>query len=93
MFRKDLLTLLLDNPMTLSALARKLECSPREVDEDLRHLLKSIEHTEHEAVVQPAVCLKCRFQFDESKLRKPGKCPNCKSSWIRPAEISFEKRE
>jgi predicted transcriptional regulator len=41
MFRKDLIDMLLHNPMSIRDIARALELSPRDVEQDIRHLLKS----------------------------------------------------
>ncbi|HYE30506.1 MAG TPA: transcriptional regulator [Methylomirabilota bacterium] len=89
MLRKDLLHILTGNPMTVAALARLLAMKPAEVADDLEHLFKSVRHTEHEAVVDPAVCKKCGFAFSPETLRKPSKCPECKGSWIADPKISF----
>ena len=33
--------------------------------------------------IKPAQCKKCSFTFKErSKVKKPGRCPKCKSEWI-----------
>lgn len=44
MFRKDLVNLLLENAMSVADIARMLEMHPREVEDNVRHLLKSIRH-------------------------------------------------
>ena len=93
MFRRDLIPLLLDHPLTVAGLARQLHASPREVADHLQHLLKSLERSEYRAVVAPAECQKCGFAFDQRKLMKPGKCPRCKSTWIQPPRLHVEKKE
>ena len=59
MFRKNLIELLLGNPMTVSQIARLVDESPRQVADDLKHLLRSLKHTEYKAVVEPARCRAC----------------------------------
>lgn len=92
MFRKDLIPVLLDNPLTLLEVAQQMGVSLGEVTDDLQHLLKSLERSEYVAVVTPARCKKCGFTFDERKLKKPGKCPKCKKTWIDPPRIHLERR-
>lgn len=92
MFRRDLITLLFENPMTLSEIARHERVLPNEVEHDLQHLLKSLKHTENALEVVPAECRKCDFVFDRSKLRKPSKCPKCRSTWINEPIISVVSR-
>ena len=81
-FRKDLVELLLNRPMRLYEIAKPLDLKVREIESHLRHLAKTLKHSEYELVVHPAVCHKCSFAFSPEHLRKPGKCPRCKGTWI-----------
>ena len=92
MARKQLIPLLLDNPMTVSEIARTTEQSPGDVASDLEHLLLTLKHTEYEAAISPAQCRKCRFEFGTDKLRKPSKCPKCKSTWLTEPLIQIRPR-
>lgn len=83
MYRKELIDLLLDNPMSLADIARELEMPIRDIEDDVRHLQKSLKHSEYRLVVHPASCRKCGFRFREEKLHKPGKCPRCHENWIQ----------
>ena len=91
MFRKDIIPLLLKNPMTLSQIARLVGETPRDLEVDLLHLFKSLKHTEYYAVIEPAGCRKCGFEFEASKLTKPSKCPKCKSTWILEPRIQLNE--
>ena len=82
MFRKELRDLLLAKPMTISEIARQTGARPKEIEEDLLHLEKSLKHEGRRLVVTPAVCLKCGFEFERRKLHRPGKCPKCRGTWI-----------
>ena len=82
MARKQLIPLLLDHPMTATEIARAMDQSPADVATDLEHLLLSLKHTEYTAVITPPTCRKCDFEFGTDKLRKPSKCPKCKSTWL-----------
>jgi predicted Zn-ribbon and HTH transcriptional regulator len=90
MYRKGLIGLLQDHPASVRELSRSLGMSPTDVEDDLRHLLKSLHHMPYRAVIAPAVCKKCGFAFSRDKLRKPGRCPQCHSSWISAPLIGIE---
>ena len=92
MARKELIPLLLDNPMTVSEIARATDQSQGDVANDLEHLLLSLKHTEYEAAISPAQCRKCRFEFGTEKLRKPSKCPKCKGTWLAEALIQVRAK-
>ena len=82
MFRRDLVPLLLDKKMSLSEIARVVREKPQDVIEALAHLAKSSRHGDYELVMDPAECRKCGFEFGTDKFSKPGKCPQCRSTWI-----------
>jgi len=46
MFRKHLIKLLLENPMSLRQIARMEEELPDRIADDLNHLFRSLKHTE-----------------------------------------------
>jgi transcriptional regulator len=82
MFRRDLIPLLLDRTMSLSEIAREVHETPKDVLDALTHLSKSSRHAEYELIVEPAECRKCGFEFGTDKLSRPGKCPQCRGTWI-----------
>ena len=92
MFRKDLIVLLRGNPLSLKAVADALEMTPRDVEDDLKHLIKSLKHSDYRLHVTPARCRKCGFEFGLEKLRKPGRCPRCHQSWIHEPLLEVEPR-
>jgi predicted Zn-ribbon and HTH transcriptional regulator len=92
MFRKDLIPMLLDRPLTVTEISRATEQPGRDTVEDLEHLLQSLKHTEYKAVIQPATCRKCGFEFGVDKLRKPSRCPECKGTWLTEPRISLALR-
>ena len=89
--RKQLLDLLTDAPRSVSSLALELGLSRRDVEDDLRHLIKSARAAGHRIIVVPARCRACGFLFDEDKLAKPGKCPSCRQSRIFEPQIRIER--
>jgi predicted Zn-ribbon and HTH transcriptional regulator len=92
MFRKNLIDMLLGNPMTVSQIARLVDESPATVADDLNHLFRSLKHTEYKAIVEPARCRACGFEFSEQKLTKPSKCPECHSTWVLEPRIGIESK-
>jgi len=92
MFRKDLIEMLLGNPMTVSQIARLVDESPSRVADDLNHLFRSLKHIEYKAVVEAARCRSCGFEFSANKLTKPSKCPECHSTWLMEPKIGVENK-
>ena len=93
MFRKKLIPVLLDKPKSVSQIAREVREHPKDVADDLEHLLKSLKHTEYESVVTPAQCKKCEFVFGPDKLTKPSKCPKCQTTWLTEPKIEIRLKE
>ena len=92
MFRKNLIEMLLGNPMTVSQIARLEDESPSRVADDLQHLFRSLKHTEYRVVVEPAHCRACGFEFSVEKLTKPSKCPECRGTWLLEPKIGIQQR-
>ena len=90
MFRRDLLELLTSEPRSVSSIARELRLNRRDVEEDLRHLLRSARAAGHRIVIEPARCRACGFTFGEEKLAKPGRCPACRGTRLYEAQIRIE---
>jgi predicted Zn-ribbon and HTH transcriptional regulator len=89
-FRKDLLTLLSAKPRSVSSLARALGLTRGDIEEDLRHALRSARAAGRHIVVIPASCRSCGFTFDETRLSKPSRCPICRGTRLYEAQINVE---
>ena len=89
--RRDLVKILSAQPRSVSSLAHDLGLDRRDVEEDLRHAIRSAQASGHTIVIEPARCKQCGFVFGEDRLAKPGKCPECKGSRIFEAQIRIEK--
>ena len=63
MFRKDLIDLLLENPMGVTQIARAVKESPSQIADDLQHLLRSLKHSDYRAAIEAARCRACGFEF------------------------------
>jgi predicted Zn-ribbon and HTH transcriptional regulator len=92
MFRKELMAMLLGNPMSVTQIARIVGEHPSQVADDLRHLVRSLKHSEYRAIIEPARCRACGFEFSEEKLNKPSKCPECQSTWVLEPRIGITRR-
>ena len=88
--RKDLLALLSSQPRSVSSLARELGFTRGDVEEDLRHALRSARAAGHQVTVIPARCRSCGFTFDQQRLSKPGKCPACRGTRLYEPQIFIE---
>ena len=84
--------MLVDHPMTVNEISRFVEQTGKDTESDLEHLLQSLKHSEYRPVIEPATCRKCGFEFGSDKLRKPSKCPTCKSTWLTEPRISLARR-
>ena len=90
MYRKDLLNILTRQPRSVSSIARDLRLKRADVEDDLRHLIRSAQAAGRRVIVVPARCRACGFTFGEDTLSKPGKCPACRGTWLYEAQISIE---
>jgi predicted Zn-ribbon and HTH transcriptional regulator len=79
----------LDAPRTVSWLARELDRRRGDVEEDLRHAIRSARAAGERVVIEPAKCKQCGFLFDAEKLSKPGKCPACRGTRIFEPLVSI----
>ena len=78
-------------PRSVSSLAREIGLSRADVEDAIRHMIRSARAAGHRIVVVPARCRSCGFVFDEDRLTKPGKCPSCRSSRIFEPQIAVER--
>ena len=88
-FRRDLIALLRDQPRSVSWLARELGLRRTDVEDDLRHAIRSARAAGHRIAVRPASCRACGFEFSEDKLVKPGKCPMCRGTRLHEAQVQI----
>src|SRR6185436_663118 len=60
-----------------------------DIEEDLRHALRSARAAGHDIEIVPARCKSCDFVFSEDKLSKPGRCPACEGPRLFDPMIRF----
>lgn len=75
----------------MSSLARELGLKRAQIEDDLRHVIRSARAAGHQVIVEPARCKACGFTFSEDKLVKPGKCPVCRSTWLFEPMVSVKR--
>jgi hypothetical protein len=94
MTRRQRLADILDmEPRSVEALAAEFRMEPRDVEEDLRSLEKTLRRDGKRIVVEPARCRRCRFVFNDRADRRyttPSKCPNCRATQIEPALLRIK---
>jgi predicted Zn-ribbon and HTH transcriptional regulator len=79
-YRRQLIDLLSHEFRSVSSLARELGMTRGDVEDDLRHALRSARAAGHDIEIVPARCKACDFVFAEDRLLKPGRCPACKAT-------------
>ena len=87
--RRHLIDLLSDAPRSVSSIAREMGLRRDDVEEDLRHALRSATAAGHQVEVIPARCKDCGFVFGDDRLTKPGRCPSCKGSRLFEPQIAL----
>ena len=85
--RQKIMSLLQANTLSAKDISSEVGISEREVYEHLEH----IHRTTHEYfIVTPPACRKCGFVFRKrERLKKPGKCPVCRSELIQEPVFSI----
>jgi len=73
---------MLKQPRTASSIAHELKLTRDEVEDHLKHLLKSAKAAHQTVRVEPARCRNCGHTFSQDKIVKPGKCPECKGTHL-----------
>jgi hypothetical protein len=86
-----------EEPMDIGEIARELGLDPREaasIYEDLEHIAHSLKNSGFVLLVQPPTCKSCGYVFrDLKRLKKPSKCPRCRSERIYPPRFIIRPRD
>ena len=92
-FRKSLIDVLAAQPRSVSSIARELGLKRGDVEDDLRHAIRSARASGRRVLIEPARCRSCGFTFGEDKLSKPSRCPSCRGERLFEAQIRIEGTE
>ncbi len=88
--RQQLISLLAEHTLSARELSARIRISEKEVYDHLEHVRMS-GHRGFRLRVSAAQCRKCGFEFSKrERLKKPGKCPVCRSESIRDPQFSLE---
>jgi transcriptional regulator len=89
--RHEMFSLLSEGSFSVKELSSQIRISEREVYDHLEHVRRSM-HRGGRLVIAPAECRKCGFVFSKrERLRKPGKCPVCRSESIQEPLFSIKQ--
>ena len=92
-FRKTLIEVLTAQPRSVSSIARELGLKRGDVEDDLRHAIRSARASGRRVLIEPARCRSCGFTFGEDKLSKPSRCPSCRGERLFEAQIRVGNAE
>jgi predicted Zn-ribbon and HTH transcriptional regulator len=88
--RHELLAELEEGPLSARDLSGRIGISEKDVYGHLTHIRATLHRSERRLVVQPAECAKCGFVFNKrERLKKPSKCPVCRSESIHEPLFSL----
>jgi predicted Zn-ribbon and HTH transcriptional regulator len=85
--RRQIIDLVSREPRSASSIACEMGLRRSEIEEELRHALRSAAAAGHRIEIIPARCKDCGFTFGGDRLVKPGRCPACKGSRLFEALI------
>ncbi len=89
--RQEMTSLLKGRTLSAREISGMVRISEKEVYEHLEHIRKGRRKTDQQIVVTPAECRKCGFVFKKrDRLKKPGKCPICRSEMVTDPLFSIE---
>ena len=91
--RVRLRELMKQGPATARELSERAHLSEKEVRQHLQHLIRSAKTRGEQVTIEPARCEGCSFVFEgRDRVGKPGRCPVCRGSRIRPPRFAYSGR-
>jgi len=89
--RQQIMDILAGEILSAKEISGHVRIPEKEVYEHLEHIRKTINKREQNLTVTPAECIKCGFLFKKrERLKKPGKCPLCRSELIQEPFFSIK---
>jgi len=90
--RQKIISVLEGQTLSAKDISADVRISEKEIYEHLEHIRRTLNKSEHIFILAPAVCKKCGFVFRKrDRLKKPGKCPVCRSELIQEPLFSIRK--
>jgi len=81
-------------PATVREISRGVGASEKDVLAHMEHLGRSLPRSGSELDVTPAECEECGFVFRKrGRLKKPGRCPLCRSTRIAEPLYGLRRRD
>lgn len=91
--RRQIEAILEGNSLSARDISVEVGIPEKEVYEHLEHIHRSLDREGGHLVVTPAECKECGFVFKKrDRLKKPGKCPICRSESINKPLFKVETR-
>jgi predicted Zn-ribbon and HTH transcriptional regulator len=92
--RQRIKELLFITPLSARRIAEIVGISERQVEDHLRHIVKTVAQDRTlKFVLDPSACKDCDFVFrDRHRLTRPSRCPRCHSEAITEPRYSIEHR-
>lgn len=90
--RQKIISVLEGQTLSAKDISADVMVSEKEVYEHLEHIQRTCNKRERNLIIIPAQCKKCGFVFRKrDRLKKPGKCPVCRSELIQEPLFSIKK--
>ena len=81
--RHRIVSLLSDHASSVRQISFELRMPEKEICDHLEHIRRTMHKRAYHLMVEPAYCERCGFTFRKrERLKKPGKCPLCRSESI-----------
>jgi hypothetical protein len=92
--RRRIISALMNRALSSKEISVEVGISEKETYAHLEHIQKTMNKKDHHLAVTPAQCRKCGFIFKKrQRLKKPGKCPACRSELIQGQLFSIRENE
>jgi predicted Zn-ribbon and HTH transcriptional regulator len=90
--RQEIIDRLTENEWEFDELRREFGLTVKILEEDLRHIDRSVRAGGRRLTVVPAKCESCGFAFKSTAYHPPGRCPSCRNRritgpWLHIASI------
>ncbi|MBA3060656.1 MAG: transcriptional regulator [Nitrospirae bacterium] len=90
--RQGIISLLEEQTFSAKEISGSVSIPEKDVYEHLEHIRRTLNTRDANLVIMPAECTKCGFVFRKrERLKKPGKCPMCRSEFIQEPLFLIKK--
>ena len=90
--RQRMVELLSEEEWSFDDLRRELGLTVTVLEEDLRHVERSMRAATKKLRIRSASCLGCGFAFTKKALHPPGRCPKCRDRRINGPWMTITER-